>query len=106
MEHATTDYLFILSLYTEPVSLSQLLFHLEPGGRAERTAWLRAKSDLKALEKKNLVVLSARDGAEFVRLTRLGREAADALATAMADELVQDWQVRSLQFSPPCGQTA
>lgn len=92
MERTAADYLFTLSLYDEPVLLSKLLFHLEPSGKTERTAYLRAKADLRTLEKKNLVALSARDGAEYVCLTIPGRMAASALAETMAEEMVRGWQ--------------
>lgn len=106
MSHTTTDYLFVLRLYGDAIPLSRLLFHLETTGSAERTVYLQTKLALQALAQENLVTLSTQNGIDHVRLTELGRQAADIAASAMANRMVQDWQHRSLQLHPPYRQPA
>lgn len=106
MEHTTTDYIFVLSLYNDAIPLSKLLFHLEPGGQAGHNAYLQAKADLRMLEKKKLVVLSKQTGTDYVRLTSLGRKASDTVASALADKMVIEWQYKTLSFQQPQSQPA
>lgn len=99
-EHTTIDYLFILSIYNAPIPLGKLLFHLEPDGEAGRMAYLQARADLKGLQQAGMVELKTQDDTDWVQLTPLGRQTAEALATAMADEMVKGWRQQSAQARP------
>lgn len=106
MERATTDYLFILSLYDEPIPLGKLLFHLDASEKAEGAEYRRVKADLRTLEAKKLVTLQAENGACYVLLTQLGRNTANAVASTVADKMVADWQYRTPQPYPSYGRPA
>lgn len=94
MEHTYTDYLFILDLYNESITLDKLLFHMDGPAGAAPGARARAEQALEDMEKKGLVALTRRSDGPSVRLTAFGHKTANSLADVLADRLVNDWQAR------------
>lgn len=106
MEHTYADYLFILAIYSEGVTLDKLLFHIEPGGAAAAGTRAQVLATLEEMEARGLVALGRRQDGVHIRLTALGVTVSDKLAGAMAEDMVNDWRGRQLEFAPPDGRAA
>ena len=98
MEHIYTDYLFILAIYDQSISLDKLLFHVEPGGKVTREARATAKQALQKMQKMGLVRLVDSQEGCYIRLTAFGKTLSDGIAAKMSEDLIHDWKARQLVY--------
>ena len=94
MEHIYTDYLFILAIYDQSISLDKLLFHVEPGGKVTHEARANAKRTLQEMQGKGLVRLIDLQEECYVRLTAFGKTLSDRIATKISDDLICNWNAQ------------
>ena len=98
MEHIYTDYLFILAIYDQSISLDKLLFHVEPGGKVTHKARTNAKQTLQKMQKIGLVRLIDSTEECYIRLTAFGKTLSDGMAAKISEDLIQDWKARQLVY--------
>lgn len=106
MEHTYTDFLFILAIYEDGISLDKLLFHIEPGGDITPAARAEAQQVLEQMERRGLVCITGKNAAWHIRLTASGQKVSNRLAGIMADDMVRHWRSRQLAFPAPGQQAA
>lgn len=100
MAHTNTDYLFVLAIYDEGLSLDELLFYVEPDEDHRPQTYEDAAHELAVLEETGLVHLSHLNGGIHARLTERGLHASNDIARKMSDDIATNWRARQLVFWP------
>lgn len=98
MGHTTTDYLYILAIYDESISLDRLLFHTEPGEESSEEARTRAEKTVENLARRGLAYVSLEDGDYRVGLTERGRLLSQNLAEIQANDMVTAWHAKNTEM--------